>query len=409
MPWNVLLLTAMALAAVQHRTEAVLGESRKLIFPELRTVSNYARLDTALAQDLTSFTLCVQMRSDVPYSLINYYQMGIVSYAVPSNHNELLLFIEKGFNLYMYDYILMANPASPWDGEWHTVCTTWRSSDGAWQFYVDGALTASASGFLVGGRVRTGGMWILGQDQDNVGGGFAAHQAFSGEMSQVNLWDRVLSADEIGADCNHHGNVIDWDTTNIEIFGQVTTAEYRCRLPCTADIVLVLDVSSSISRDQFVLARDFMMSFVECAALRDQDIWIGVMQYTCEASTYIALGQYALGSVQLGPAIHYIMYQGGETRTGEAIRKMRSTSGWRDELEIPRAAVILTDGQTTDDYANEAEAARNAGVALYSVSVGFPALINNAALATITNDNGRVFAVNQPCDAADKIVADLCG
>ncbi|KAI8486417.1 hypothetical protein Bbelb_359160 [Branchiostoma belcheri] len=115
-----------------------------------------------------------------------------------------------------------------WDGEWHTVCTTWRSSDGAWQLYADGVLTDSGSGFNVGGRVRTGGTWILGQDQDVVGGRFDAHQSFIGELSEVNLWDRVLSPAEIAADCSYHGNVIDWDTTNITVFGQASRAEYQC-------------------------------------------------------------------------------------------------------------------------------------------------------------------------------------
>ncbi|XP_078667420.1 neuronal pentraxin-2-like [Branchiostoma floridae x Branchiostoma belcheri] len=123
----------------------------------------------------------------------------------------------------------MADPPV-WDGQWHTICTTWSSSDGAWQLYADGVLTASGSGFRMGGRVRTGGTWILGQDQDVVGGEFEAHQSFIGELSGVNLWDRVLSPAEIGVDCSYHGNVIDWDTTNITVFGQASRAEYQCAL-----------------------------------------------------------------------------------------------------------------------------------------------------------------------------------
>ncbi|KAI8504762.1 hypothetical protein Bbelb_178800 [Branchiostoma belcheri] len=126
----------------------------------------------------------------------------------------------------------MADPPV-WDGKWHSICTTWRSSDGTWQFYADGVLTSSGSGFNVGGRVRKGGTWILGQDQDAVGGGFDADQAFTGELSGVNLWDRVLSPAEIAADCSYHGNVIDWDTTNIRVFGQASRAEYQCNAVAT--------------------------------------------------------------------------------------------------------------------------------------------------------------------------------
>ncbi|KAI8520909.1 Oncoprotein-induced transcript 3 protein [Branchiostoma belcheri] len=196
----------------------------KIIFPGPRDVDDYARMETTLSGDLTSFTLCVHMRSNMASSN----QISLVSYAVSQHNNELLLFVNGGFQLYIQSDIRMADPPV-WDGEWHTVCTTWRSRDGAWQFYVDGDLTASGSGFRVGGRVRRGGTWILGQDQDRVGGGFEASQSFIGELSEVNLWDRVLSSAEIAADCSYHGNVIDWETTNIRVFGEASKAEYhRC-------------------------------------------------------------------------------------------------------------------------------------------------------------------------------------
>ncbi|XP_078681739.1 uncharacterized protein LOC144916486 [Branchiostoma floridae x Branchiostoma belcheri] len=178
--------------------------SQKIIFPGPRGIDDYARMETTLSEDLTSFTLCVHMRSNMDSSNA----ISLVSYAVSQHNNELLLYF--------------------WDGEWHAVCTTWRSSDGAWQLYADGVLTASGSGFKVGGRVRTGGTWILGQHQDVVGGGFNAYQSFIGELSEVNLWDRVLSPAEIAADCSYHGNVIDWDTTNTRVFGDASRAEYPC-------------------------------------------------------------------------------------------------------------------------------------------------------------------------------------
>ncbi|XP_019631343.1 PREDICTED: uncharacterized protein LOC109475182 [Branchiostoma belcheri] len=197
--------------------------SQKIIFPGPRGIDDYARMETTLSEDLTSFTLCVHMRSNMDSSN----EISLVSYAVSQSYNELILFVKGGFMLHLQSYIQMADPPV-WDGEWHTVCTTWRSSDGAWQLYTDGALTASGSGFRVGGRVRRGGTWILGQEQDVVGGRFDADQSFIGELSEVNLWDRVLSPAEIAADCSYHGNVIDWDTTNTRVFGQASRAEYQC-------------------------------------------------------------------------------------------------------------------------------------------------------------------------------------
>ncbi|CAH1247324.1 LRP4 [Branchiostoma lanceolatum] len=176
---------------------------------------------------------------------------------------------------------------------------------------------------------------------------------------------------------------------------------------CTADIVLVLDLSSSIPRTQFALARDFMLDFTACAAFKGHDIWVGVILYNCVPRTYFKLGQYTRNSPTMRGKIHYIMYEGGETRTGVAIRHMRDTSDFRDG--VPGAAVILTDGQTSDDSAYEAGVARAAGINLYAVGVGSPAFVDQAALETITDDSDRVFDTTQACVVAQKIVDDLCG
>ncbi|KAI8513398.1 hypothetical protein Bbelb_100370 [Branchiostoma belcheri] len=228
MPWKVLLVTLVVLANFHKIYAAVIGDSQKLVFPVPRSARNYAKPQTTISRDLTSLTLCIHMRSELN-SLV---MQGLFSYAAGNRDNELLLFVENGFNQL---YQLMGDPPV-WDNEWHVICSTWRNTDGDWRFYVDGWLVGTGTGYNVGGRVQTGGVFILGQDQDSVGGGFADYQAFSGEMSRVNLWDYVLSPSEIGTTwaefCSHHGNVIDWNTVNIDTFGLTSTAEYlQCKPP----------------------------------------------------------------------------------------------------------------------------------------------------------------------------------
>ena len=38
---------------------------------------------------------------------------------------------------------------------------------------------------------------IIGQDQDSIGGGFQTTDSFKGEMTGINMWDRVLSDADI--------------------------------------------------------------------------------------------------------------------------------------------------------------------------------------------------------------------
>ena len=48
--------------------------------------------------------------------------------------------------------------------------------------------------------IQSGGTAVIGQDQDSVGGGFQTLGAFGpGVVTELNLWDRVLSASDITA------------------------------------------------------------------------------------------------------------------------------------------------------------------------------------------------------------------
>lgn len=64
--------------------------------------------------------------------------------------------------------------------------------------------------------------------KDIVGGRFDATQAFVGELSQFNMWDRVLRpVDIMGlANCSAYmpGNVVPWVDANVEVFGGANKA-----------------------------------------------------------------------------------------------------------------------------------------------------------------------------------------
>ena len=56
---------------------------------------------------------------------------------------------------------------------------------------------------------------MLGQDQDSLGGGFHADDSMKGMLMNVNVWDRVLTENEINAlsKCCRagEGNVYKWE------------------------------------------------------------------------------------------------------------------------------------------------------------------------------------------------------
>lgn len=69
------------------------------------------------------------------------------------------------------------------------------------------------------------GALILGQEQDSYMGGFSESQSFQGNLTSCNIWDRVLTADEI-KDMSHsyhtpEGNAVSWSDLKHKTHGKI--------------------------------------------------------------------------------------------------------------------------------------------------------------------------------------------
>ncbi len=79
----------------------------------------------------------------------------------------------------------------------HSIAVTWDSRFGDIAVYIDGDLAHSQSGVKAGHSVAPGGVLVIGQDQDYVGGGFKTDQFFSGSYYDLRVWSEVRSEAEI--------------------------------------------------------------------------------------------------------------------------------------------------------------------------------------------------------------------
>ncbi|XP_063284951.1 neuronal pentraxin-2 [Pelobates fuscus] len=187
----------------------------------LRTNYLYGRIRKSLPE-LYAFTICMWLKSSASPGIGTPF-----SYAVSGQANEIVL-IEWGnhpIELLINDKVAQL-PFSIGDGKWHHLCITWTTRDGLWEAFLDGEKLGSGENLAPWHPIKPGGILILGQEQDTVGGRFDATQAFVGELSQFNIWDRVLKSDDIGniANCsmNMPGNIIPWVENNVEVFGGAT-------------------------------------------------------------------------------------------------------------------------------------------------------------------------------------------
>uniref|UniRef100_A0A674JKN6 Adhesion G protein-coupled receptor D2 n=1 Tax=Terrapene triunguis TaxID=2587831 RepID=A0A674JKN6_9SAUR len=169
----------------------------------------------------------------------------IFSYAVPAFINEFQLrgFVdEEGFVRFA---IIVHGHHSPYlpmfrsDGQWHHFCVTWQQQNGTWAIYADGKKKASAAGLCAAGppasqAIYDHGTFIIGQDQDSLGGTFKEKESFSGNITDLNVWRRVLSEEQIervrSCCLIDHELIFGWGSYTLEIEPAVqeVTAQFLC-------------------------------------------------------------------------------------------------------------------------------------------------------------------------------------
>ncbi|MEQ9491210.1 MAG: LamG-like jellyroll fold domain-containing protein [Alphaproteobacteria bacterium] len=127
-----------------------------------------------------------------------------VSYAVPSTDNELTLSFVNGNLEVGVGGILHVSSVPIFENEWQHVAVSYDSVTETVNVYKNGVLGDSFE-MTGAGAIEADGTLVLGQDQDSVGGGFAASDAYSGQLDEFRFWNTLRTAEEI-AD-NYNGQV----------------------------------------------------------------------------------------------------------------------------------------------------------------------------------------------------------
>ena len=142
--------------------------------------------------------------------------------------------------------------------------------DGQVLLYKDGALVFSGSQ-ATGKSLISGGMLVLGQDQDEPGGGFQASEAFRGLLDEVRIYDRVLSGAEIQASMNSRTVVIDLTSPTLT---DVVAAPGR-----THSIITWRTTEVADSQVEYGLTADYgLFSLVDPRAVETHAVTLSALQ-----------------------------------------------------------------------------------------------------------------------------------
>ncbi|XP_028818207.1 pentraxin-related protein PTX3 [Denticeps clupeoides] len=198
-----------------------------LIFP-MRSPRTYAEVKRQ-KRTLRAFTVCLWVR---PTQLLN--ETVLLSYESFQNPYELqLLSSTDGSALFTVggEAHLVEVPGAVGEGRWTHLCGTWSSEQGLASLWADGQKVASSPGVAEGHEMPAGGSMQLGQEASVNGLSFTVssnlERAFTGKMTGVNMWDRILSPEEIsqqakweGNGCGRYGNIVGWGITPIVLHGE---------------------------------------------------------------------------------------------------------------------------------------------------------------------------------------------
>nr|XP_040048684.1 carbonic anhydrase 6 isoform X3 [Gasterosteus aculeatus aculeatus] len=196
-----------------------------------RNAGSYALARLSHPMELNSFTVCMHVLPQLEGV------HTVVSYASNGNDNELMISIVedrdgKEVGLWIgNEFVNLPHNFKSFD--WANYCITWSSQTGGVDLWINGMVGEQR--YLKNGyTISPGDVFIVGKDQDGLLGITNAN-AFVGKMTDVNVWDYVLSTADIRdqMSCERKntvvGNVFSWGTTKLSMFGGVQLdSQYRC-------------------------------------------------------------------------------------------------------------------------------------------------------------------------------------
>uniref|UniRef100_A0A674KAD1 VWFA domain-containing protein n=1 Tax=Terrapene triunguis TaxID=2587831 RepID=A0A674KAD1_9SAUR len=144
-----------------------------------------------------------------------------------------------------------------------------------------------------------------------------------------------------------------------------------CSSASVADIVFLVDESSRIGLRNFQLTRTFLLKIVNALDIGPNNIRVGLVLYSDEPRLEFTLDTFEDKSDILN-YLKKLPYRGGRTYTGAAIDFLRKKvftqeAGSRKNQGVQQLAVVITDGQSFDDFVEPSSKLRHHGVAVYAV------------------------------------------
>lgn len=157
-----------------------------------------------------------------------------------------------------------------------------------------------------------------------------------------------------------------------------------------ADIYFLIDGSGSIYPSDFKDMKTFMNEVIRMFQLGANNVRFGVVQYASESKTEIIIGQHNQ-MMRLTEAIDNIDQISGGTRTGNALKSMKTLFKMAYRENVPQILIVITDGKSEDGVNQAARDLRQQGIIIYAIGIKDAV---QQELEEIVETKNRMFFVN---------------
>ncbi|XP_056326489.1 collagen alpha-6(VI) chain isoform X1 [Danio aesculapii] len=159
-----------------------------------------------------------------------------------------------------------------------------------------------------------------------------------------------------------------------------------------ADIVLLVDSSGSIGDNDFEEVKKFLHAFVDGFNLRPDLVRLGLAQFSDRPYQEFLLGDY-VDKKDLHQKLNNLIYRKGGTKTGQALTFIHENYFSLARPNVLGIAIVITDGESSDDVEEPAQRLRNTGVSLFVIRVGKGNMEKLRAIANIPHEE-FLFSIN---------------
>lgn len=156
------------------------------------TTQDYVSLPNTIVDGKTDLTFSLWIKTSKTG------EQALISGANSTDSNDTLIFFLNHTELRFYaddEIATWKSLPSVADNEWHHIVVVRDDTNNFVHLYLDGVHYGAISVTIGPADVDANG-FLLGQEQDSVGGGFVASQALDGLMDDLRIYDRALDAGE---------------------------------------------------------------------------------------------------------------------------------------------------------------------------------------------------------------------